>query len=83
VKAPNVPSDAQIRGEVAALLGVEPSEIAGDTNLVHLGLDSLTTMRLSSRWRRDGLLVDVEALFADPTVDGFARHLRELRTHAR
>ncbi|MFE7977405.1 phosphopantetheine-binding protein [Streptomyces shenzhenensis] len=69
----------EIRGVVAALLGTDPQNIPGDTNLVLLGLGSLEVMRLSSRWRREGLPVEFEVLVAAPTIDSWARHLDAVR----
>ncbi|MFI6704144.1 phosphopantetheine-binding protein [Streptomyces sp. NPDC050509] len=69
----------EIRSAVAALLDTDPGAIAGDDNLALLGLGSLDVMRLSSRWRRAGVPVEFEVLVADPTIDGWARHLDTVR----
>ncbi|MFE4059988.1 phosphopantetheine-binding protein [Streptomyces sp. NPDC059096] len=72
----------EIRTAVAALLDTDPLTIAGDDNLAFLGLGSLDVMRLSGRWRREGLPVEFEVLVADPTVDGWARHIDAIRRAA-
>ncbi|WP_328491424.1 phosphopantetheine-binding protein [Streptomyces sp. NBC_00414] len=72
----------QVRSAVAALIGTAPQDIPGDANLVFLGLGSLDVMRLSSRWRREGLPVEFEVLTADPTIDNWVRHLDSLRPHS-
>ncbi|WP_413760820.1 phosphopantetheine-binding protein [Streptomyces sp. MMBL 11-3] len=74
-----VSTSDQVRTAVAALIGTAPHDIPGDANLVFLGLGSLDVMRLSSRWRREGLPVEFEVLTADPTIDSWARHLDSLR----
>ncbi|MEU1037777.1 phosphopantetheine-binding protein [Streptomyces sp. NPDC005551] len=72
----------EVREVVGALIGLEPSEMEDDANLVHLGLSSLDVMRISSRWRRAGTPVDFDTLVAGPTVGGWALHLEEVRSRA-
>ncbi|WFE37405.1 non-ribosomal peptide synthetase [Micromonospora sp. WMMD998] len=43
-----------MRADVAHLLGIEPTDIDPDVDLVGLGLDSLRTMQLVNQWRRNG-----------------------------
>ncbi|MGW0120776.1 phosphopantetheine-binding protein [Streptomyces sp. NPDC003327] len=69
----------EVREAVSALIGLDPSELADDANLVHLGLASLDVMRISSRWRRAGTPVDFDTLVAGPTVGGWALHLEQVR----
>lgn len=64
---------------VAEFLGMDPASIPGDVNLILLGLRSLDVMRLSSRWRRDGIPVEFDALVADPTLESWRRHVDEVR----
>ncbi|MFB7620037.1 phosphopantetheine-binding protein [Kitasatospora sp. NPDC056181] len=68
----------ELRTTVAAAIGTEPTTIAPDDNLVHLGLGSLEMMRLATRWRRDGRPVSFRTLAADPTLAAWQRHLDTL-----
>ncbi|MBB5158974.1 phosphopantetheine-binding protein [Saccharopolyspora phatthalungensis] len=68
-------SEAELRDTVAAVLGMRPDEIAGDANLVQLGLSSLETMRLASRWRRERRQVSFAALVGQPTLNQWLDHL--------
>lgn len=65
----------EIRAAVAALISPEPEDIPDHANLVLLGLTSLDLMRLSGRWRRGGIPVKFESLVADPTIEGWVRHV--------
>ncbi|WP_414651843.1 amino acid adenylation domain-containing protein [Gordonia sp. UBA5067] len=71
-----VSSDAvtgvDVRGEVAAMLGVEAQSLAPDSDLVMHGLDSLRMMRLAGQWRKRGHDVDFARLAADPRLDAWA-----------
>ncbi|MFI8293063.1 phosphopantetheine-binding protein [Streptomyces sp. NPDC085614] len=72
----------ELRGEVAAVLGVQPDTVPADAHLVHLGLGSLEMMRLVTRWRRQGLPAEFAELAAAPTLDAWHRHLTDA-WHAR
>jgi aryl carrier-like protein len=69
------PTADDLRKTVADLVGIAPDEVAGDVNLILLGLTSLGIMRLATGWRRTGLRVEFAALAADPTVDAWEREL--------
>ncbi|GGW46280.1 phosphopantetheine-binding protein [Streptomyces caelestis] len=64
-----------VRDAVAAVLRVAPEDVGDDTDLADLGLDSLRVMRLSGRWRRQGLVADFAVLAAEPTVRAWTRYL--------
>ncbi|MFE3070669.1 phosphopantetheine-binding protein [Streptomyces sp. NPDC059247] len=68
-------SAAELRQEVATVLGADPGALPGDAHLVHLGLGSLEMMRLVTRWRRQGLPAEFAELAAAPTLDDWHRHL--------
>lgn len=68
---PAPPTSADLRASVSAMIGTPPGEIAGDANLVLLGLGSLEMMRLVTRWRRQGLAVEFRDLAAEPTIDAW------------
>ncbi|MGR8007760.1 phosphopantetheine-binding protein [Streptomyces hypolithicus] len=70
-----IPTEQDLRATVAPLLGVEPDAIEPDANLVVLGLSSLEIMRLVSRWRKNRIPVDFDALVAAPTLNGWLAHL--------
>ncbi|WP_330349316.1 phosphopantetheine-binding protein [Streptomyces sp. NBC_00582] len=67
----------ELRRDVATAIGLAPEAVEGDAHLVHLGLGSLETMLLVTRWRRQGVPVDFAALTAAPTLDAWYRHLGE------
>jgi mycobactin phenyloxazoline synthetase len=59
---------ADIRAEVAELLGISPDDVDPDTDLISQGLDSIRMMSLAGRWRRRGVDIDFASLAADPSV---------------
>ncbi|MCF7549505.1 amino acid adenylation domain-containing protein [Pseudonocardia sp. WMMC193] len=66
---------AALRVLLAELLEEEPADIADDANLFELGLESITLMRLVSRWRGEGRHVGFAALAENPTVEAWTRLL--------
>ncbi|MET9667339.1 phosphopantetheine-binding protein [Streptomyces sp. NPDC006475] len=68
------PTEQDLREVIAPLLGIEPAAIEADANLVVLGLSSLEIMRLVSRWRRNKVPVEFDALVAAPTLNGWLAH---------
>ncbi|MGK4907951.1 amino acid adenylation domain-containing protein [Streptomyces albus] len=56
-----------LRARLAAVLDLPPGDLADDDNLIALGLDSITLMKLAARWRRAAPGVTFGALAADPT----------------
>ncbi|GAA4004516.1 hypothetical protein GCM10022247_26930 [Allokutzneria multivorans] len=68
-------TELELRETLAAVLNRPTREIAGDANLVLLGISSLEIMRLVSRWRRQKLPVSFEALVTEPTLDQWLAHL--------
>lgn len=73
---------AEICAAVAEQLGIDGSAIAGDDDLIELGLDSLRTMKLAGRWRKQGIAVNFAQLAAEPTVEAWYRLLAEGRTES-
>ncbi|GAA3850026.1 hypothetical protein GCM10022243_14870 [Saccharothrix violaceirubra] len=74
------PSTADsLREIVAGIVGTTAADIAGDANLVFLGLGSLELMRLVTRWRREGLAIEFSELAAEPTIDAWAAYLDRTR----
>jgi aryl carrier-like protein len=72
----------QLRGAVAAIIGLEPDAVPDDANLLHLGVDSLGIMRLVNLWRREGIRVSSRALAAEPNLAAWQRHIDALRSAA-
>lgn len=66
---------ANVRDEVAELLGVAPEDLDPDADLIASGLDSIRMMSLSGRWRRQGIDVGFAALAEKPTVRAWTRLL--------
>ncbi|MFD9434111.1 phosphopantetheine-binding protein [Streptomyces sp. NPDC060002] len=68
-----------LRSALAELIGISPSEIEDDANLIRLGLGSLEMMRLVTKWRRAGLGVDFGELTGTPTFAAWNERItREL-----
>jgi aryl carrier-like protein len=64
-----------LRGMIAAMVGLEPDAVADDANLLRLGVDSLGIMRLVNRLRRAGVRVSYRDISAEPTLTSLGRHL--------
>ncbi|WP_407649472.1 phosphopantetheine-binding protein [Goodfellowiella coeruleoviolacea] len=64
-------SRAELQKTIAEELGVASSEIGCDVNLAEIGLDSVTAIKLVSRWQRDGLGVPFEEFSREPTLAGW------------
>ncbi|AXX30115.1 acyl carrier protein [Actinosynnema pretiosum subsp. pretiosum] len=58
----------RVRADVAEVLGVEPDELAGDADLLDLGLDSVRVMGLVERWRAAGAEVEFPDLAEQPEL---------------
>jgi aryl carrier-like protein len=74
------PGEPELRARVAELLHVAVAAVAGDVNLVSLGLTSLDLMRLSSRLRRAGVPVEFATMAAEPTLDAWQRHIDSVQS---
>ncbi|MFF0203802.1 phosphopantetheine-binding protein [Streptomyces sp. NPDC005017] len=72
------PTEHELRAILAPVLGIEPRAIDPDTSLVVLGISSLEVMRLVSRWRKQGVRADFEALIGEPTLKGWLAHFETL-----
>ncbi|OBG81799.1 non-ribosomal peptide synthetase [Mycobacterium sp. E3298] len=64
---------ADVRAEVAELLGVGVDDVHPTTNLIGQGLDSIRMMTLAGRWRRQGIAVDFATLAETPTLEAWAK----------
>ena len=58
----------QLRDQLAQLLDLPAADIASDRNLIELGMDSITMMRLAGQWRRQGIPVSFAELAAQPSL---------------
>ncbi|MFK0117883.1 amino acid adenylation domain-containing protein [Streptomyces sp. NPDC090994] len=56
-----------LRARLASVLDLSPDAVHDDDNLIALGLDSITLMKLAARWRRAGADLTFGALAAHPT----------------
>ncbi|TCJ94569.1 phosphopantetheine-binding protein [Nocardia alba] len=62
-------TDEQIITDVAAVLGVDRSELDTDTDLLDAGLDSVRIMSLVEKWRSAGHAdIDFPTLAGDPVL---------------
>ena len=66
-----------LRADVAALVELDPSQIADDASLMDLGLDSMRGMNLVMQWEEAGVPLDVGDLFENPTIGGLWALVRE------
>ena len=57
-----------LRDQLAQLLQLPASDIADDRNLIELGMDSITMMRLAGQWRRQGIAVSFAELAERPSL---------------
>lgn len=71
--APSGPRAALLARHVAELLGLSPDRIAGDTDLFHIGLDSITVLQLIAALHRDGLTLTTADVFERRTLDRLVR----------
>ncbi|GGS25405.1 isochorismatase family protein [Deinococcus knuensis] len=62
-------TEERVRGQVAALLGVDPQALHGDDDLLILGLDSVRLMLLTEDWQREGQRVSYADVAARPTLN--------------
>ncbi|MEV0466565.1 acyl carrier protein [Nocardia tengchongensis] len=69
----------QIREELAAVLGCEPGELAGDANFDDLGLDSVFGITFMQRINlRLGVGEPLDLTARVQTIDALAAHLTEV-----
>ncbi len=72
---PLAPTVTDLRHIIADIVELDPEAIDADANLVMLGISSLDTMRLITRWRRLGVQLRLGDLVADPTIEAWHQHL--------
>jgi amino acid adenylation domain-containing protein len=72
----------RVRDLVATALSVSPDGLGPDDNLYEHGLDSLTLIRLSAQWRREGRDARFEELAAAPTLSDWERLLDDVSADA-
>src|SRR5690606_25186299 len=68
-----------LRHAVTELTGLPVEELADDANLLDLGLDSVTVMRISGRLRRAGTRVEFRDLVREPTLRAWSELVRARR----
>jgi len=57
-----------MRADIARILHEDPADIADDDNLMDLGLDSMRTMTLASRWRDEGAAIEFSEMAFNATL---------------
>ncbi|AJC62132.1 non-ribosomal peptide synthetase [Streptomyces sp. 769] len=57
-----------LRRQLAEVMGIEPSDVEDEDNLISLGLNSIKTMQLVTKWRREGLAVTFAELMDRPNL---------------
>ncbi|KAI6301324.1 NRPS [Pyricularia oryzae] len=67
-----------IRNEVAALAGVSPEEVSESTSLLELGLDSIDTIKLSARLKKNGIVLTNSQLVKGQTIARFTETLGQV-----
>ncbi|MGW4070515.1 amino acid adenylation domain-containing protein [Nocardia grenadensis] len=71
---------ARLRREVSTLTGVPVEDLADDDDLLALGLDSVTVMRLSGLMRQAGRRVEFRDLVRNPTLGAWRKLLDDTET---
>ncbi|WP_280410525.1 condensation domain-containing protein, partial [Nocardia asiatica] len=69
-----------LRQEISEWTGVPVAELTDDADLLALGLDSVTVMRISGRMRRAGNQVEFRDLVGNPTLGGWWKLLQRSRS---
>ncbi|WP_280459343.1 non-ribosomal peptide synthetase [Nocardia carnea] len=71
---------ARLRQEVSILTGVPVDDLTDDADLLALGLDSVTVMRISGLMRKAGRRVEFRDLVRTPTLDAWQKLLGDSET---
>ncbi|KAJ3053452.1 hypothetical protein HK097_004236 [Rhizophlyctis rosea] len=71
------PLGARIRAALAEFTGVNENEVGLNTSIFHLGLDSISSIRLSSKFREFGIHLSVPEILQNFTVVKMAQHLNK------
>ncbi|CCN71563.1 Aryl carrier domain protein [Vibrio nigripulchritudo SFn118] len=58
---------------ISQLLGVQTESIKPDVNLIELGLDSISMMRLTGQLRNAGLDINFAQLMENPTLESWEK----------
>lgn len=74
------PQAETIRQEITVLAGLDESSITQSTTLLELGLDSIDTIKLSSRLRRAGVMLSNSELLTGQTIANFVGMLQTNET---
>ncbi|CCO45087.1 aryl carrier domain protein [Vibrio nigripulchritudo ATCC 27043] len=57
--------------DVSQLLGVPAESISPETNLIELGLDSISLMRFTGQLRSKGIDIKFDKLIESPTIESW------------
>lgn len=72
--------ESVIRSVFSEVSGTDPAEIAKDTSIYHIGLDSVSAIRLSKHLRDQGLAVPVSAILKGQTIARITSLLEPVKT---
>ncbi len=67
----NVTDALDLRARVAAVLDLPVEAVSEDGNLIEMGIDSITMMRLASEWYRQGYGITFAGMVSDPRVSAW------------
>ncbi|EAO0165826.1 amino acid adenylation domain-containing protein [Salmonella enterica] len=62
---------SELPGIIARFTGLDVNEIDEDANLIGLGIDSITMMRISGRWRQQGVIIGFHELISSPSLSAW------------
>ncbi|AFT70786.1 Putative non-ribosomal peptide synthase [Alloalcanivorax dieselolei B5] len=60
-----------VRARVAAVLELPVASVSDDGNLIEMGIDSITMMRLASEWRRQGHDISFARMVSNPRLSAW------------
>ncbi|MEG2804272.1 phosphopantetheine-binding protein [Stenotrophomonas sp.] len=73
---------AQMRADVAGMLGEDPAAIGVEDNLIDLGLDSMRVLGLVLAWSRTGIALEFSHLAEHATLAGWWSVVQRLQASA-
>ncbi|EXJ56784.1 hypothetical protein A1O7_07128 [Cladophialophora yegresii CBS 114405] len=71
-----------IRGVLANIANVDKNQIKQDTGIFHLGLDSVSAIKIASVLRKEGIKIPVSGIIRAHTIEKIASLAEQLKTQA-
>lgn len=68
---------SQIRKELASLACIAVTDISEDMTISQIGLDSIDAVKLVSRLRRQGIVLEISTIMRSPTIANMVQHLSD------